>query len=340
MIYVEKTALGTELTERLEREGRQMQVVEPGFIPEDDKKNILITSSANNFVHKCPATSIYRCCGYFVTDAVEGCPFDCSYCILQAYLNHSWIKVYSDLSRMESEIRTLAAEGRRRLGTGELADSLALDGVLGLSEFFVPIVNSLDNIQFELKTKSVQVSRLYNLNPRNVVLSWSLNPSYIAEREEHGAAPVSERIKTAAQMAECGYRLAFHFDPLIMYPGWEEGYRSLIEELTDSIDPAVVEYISISTFRFMPDLAGIVREKHPESLLMRGDFVNGLDGKMRYFKPLRTKMIKMVTEALQSRWKDVFIYYCMEHSTVWEQNFGFDPGERDELEGLFPFYGR
>jgi len=338
MIYLEKSAAGSKMAEFLDKKGRSIIEVEDGFTPENSKENILITSQRNTFVHKCPATKIYRCCGLNVADVIEGCPFDCTYCILQSYLNHEYIKVYGNLDGIEEEMRAFNSQGKGRLCTGELSDSLALDGMLGLSEFFVPIANQLDNIQFELKTKSACVDRLLKLNPKNIIISFSLNPQEIITKEEHGTANLKNRLNAAKMCAEHGYRLAFHFDPIIYYDNFENGYRELIKELTSVINQDSVEYISMSTFRFMPELITIIRDKFDRSILTGQEYITSLDGKMRYPKHLRSHMLKTVVRFIKSDWKDVFIYFCMEHSSIWEKIFGGDPGERDELEALFPHY--
>ena len=59
------------------------------------------------------------------------------------------------------------------------------------------------------------------------------------------------------------------------------------------------------------------------------------DGKYRYYKSLRVDMLKTVYDSLRAEWKDVFIYFCMEHETVWESVIGYDPGDRDKFELLF-----
>jgi spore photoproduct lyase len=337
MIYIEKSAEHLPLAQKIVQNNEAI-LVEDGFIPEDNKKNILISSSKNNYVHRCPATKIYRCCNYYVADAVEGCPFDCSYCILQSYLNHSYIKVYGDINAITSEIHALGQTGNKaRLGTGELSDSLALDNTLCLSDFLLPVVNQYDNLQFELKTKSVNVGRLFNLNPKNVVVSWSLNPAHVIKAEEHGAAPLYSRLKAAKEVSEYGYGVSFHFDPIIYYEGFEKDYDDLIESLAEHVDERAVKYISVSTFRFIPELISSVREKFAGSLLLKGDYTKSLDGKMRYFKPQRVHMLRSVTNSIRKRWKNAFVYYCMEHSSTWENLMGYDPGEREEFESHFPF---
>lgn len=338
MIYIEKSAENLSIAKKVAKEN-EIVLVEDGFIPEDNKKNILITSSRNNYVHPCPATKIYRCCNYHVTDAVEGCPFDCSYCILQSYLNHSYIKVYGDSDAILDEIRTLGRSNKRvRLGTGELSDSLALDNILGLSELIVPVVNEYENIQFELKTKSANVSKLFNLNPKNMVISWSLNPENIIKNEEHGAASLKARLNAARELSSYGYKVSFHFDPVIYYEGFEKDYDNLIQLLAEYVDEKDVQFISVSTFRFIPELLSIVREKFGGSTLLKGDYIKSLDGKMRYFKPQRVHMLRSVVNSIKSRWSNVFVYFCMEHSSVWEKLQGYDPGEREDFENYFPFF--
>ena len=49
-------------------------------------------------------------------------------------------------------------------------------------------------------------------------------------------------------------------------------------------------------------------------------------------------MIGFVTEKLKKQWKKPFIYYCMEHSSIWEKILNYDPGEREEFETYFPCY--
>lgn len=337
MIYIEKSAENLPLALKVAKEN-EVVLVDDGFVPEDIKRNILISSSRNNYVHRCPATKIYRCCNYYVTDAAEGCPFDCSYCILQSYLNHSYIKVYGDTDAIVTEIRELASKGERvRLGTGELSDSLALDNILGLSEILVPVINEYDNVQFELKTKSANISKLFNLNPKNIVVSWSLNPEHVIKREEHGAASLKARLNAAKELSAYGYKVSFHFDPVIYYEGFEKDYDELIELLAAHVNESDVQFISVSTFRFIPELLSSVREKFGGSMLLKGDYTKGLDGKMRYFKPLRAHMLRSVTGSIRKRWKNAFMYFCMEHSSLWEKLMGYDPGEREELESLFPF---
>ena len=338
MIYIDEKSVNSHFHKIIEKQNLNYEIVSNPNEIEDVKNNIFITNTPNKFVHPCPATKVYRCCNYHVVDAVEGCPFDCTYCILQSYLNHEYIKVYSDVEEIKQEIIELNSKGNFRLGTGELSDSLALDNLLKLSDFFIPIINDLENIQFEFKTKSSNIKNLLNHNPKNIVISWSLNPEEIVKHEEHGAATLSQRLQAAKTCSEYGYKVSFHFDPLIYYDNFESGYKDLVKKMCEAVDEKNVEFISVSTFRFIPELIDIIREKFDSSYLLESTYIRSLDGKMRYFKALRKYMLKTFISEIRKYWKNTFIYFCMEHANIWEDIFKYDPGEREIFEKNFPFY--
>jgi len=335
-IFVDKNAVDSWPAVHAIKNCADVEFVESSLQVPDSKNSVHITSGPNSFVHRCPATKIYRCCNYYVADVAEGCPFDCTYCILQAYLNHEYIKVYSDFEGVKNDILSLPKDQFFRLGTGELSDSLALDHVINFSGYIAETVNSAENLLFEFKTKSANIKNLLNLNPKNMMVSWSLNPQEIADKEEHGTAKIHNRLKAANICAEYGYRIGFHFDPLIHYSGFEKGYSDVIEKMVSSVPESSVEYISVSTFRFIPELLDIVRDKFDRSLLLENEYVKTLDGKMRYFKPMRVQMLEHFVKEVRKHWKDVFIYFCMEHESVWKKLMGFDPMEREDFEKHFP----
>lgn len=339
MIYVEKSAENLPLTKLVAKE-HNIEVVDNCAEVEDKKSNVVISNHNDNFVHRCPATNIYRCCNYHVVDIMQGCPFDCAYCILQLYLPHKYIKVAGNTDNVLSDIKSSVMNQKRRIGSGELSDSLAMDKIIPLSKIIVPFVNKLDNILFEFKTKSDVIDNLLNLNPKNVMVSWSLNPASIIEKEEPYTASLERRLKAAETLSKYGYKTGFHFDPLIMTDNFEKLYGDLIENLTSRINEESVEYISISTFRCPSELMNIIRQRKNPSILTKGDFIKGIDSKTRYFKAERIKMIRFVTEKIKKYWKKPFIYYCMEHSSIWENILNYDPGEREEFEAYFPCYHR
>jgi len=302
----------------------------------EGKRRLLLTPHRGNFLKKCPGSEGRVCCNYYVINFASNCPMECSYCYLQDYLFHNpALKVFSNVDDLLDEAHALFSRHRSfffRVGTGELADSLVLDPFIGFSELIVPFFAEQPNALLELKTKSRCVERLMSLDPKGrVVVSWSMNPQRVIDADEHGTASLEERIEAARRCQEGGYKLGFHFDPMVEYDGWEEDYRAMIERIFSVIDHRRVVWISMGVLRNTPNLKRIMRQRFPSSRLLSGEQLLGPDGKMRYFHPLRVGMYRKMLRWIRQASPMVFIYLCMESREVWEQVFGFSPSCEKEL---------
>jgi spore photoproduct lyase len=219
-----------------------------------------------------------------------------------------------------------------RIGTGEFTDSLIWEPWTGLSKTLVPYFAEQDRIVLELKTKSTAIQNLKNLkHNRKTIVAWSLNTPGIIRTEERATASMGARLKAATQCEAWGYPLAFHFDPLILYEGCEEDYRRLVRRLFSSVSPQNITWISLGSFRFMPSLKPVIQKRFKKSKIVYGEFIPGLDGKMRYFKPLRIGLYRKMTHWIRELAPDVTLYFCMEDEEVWERALGFMPADRGGL---------
>ncbi len=303
------------------------------------KKKLLLCRNRGRFLDACPGTQRYRCCGYAVLTPGAGCPLDCTYCVLQAYLNNPLITLYANLQDMLDELESvpeLRGGGPiRRIGTGEFMDSLALDHLTDFTSFILPFFRSRPGLVLELKTKTVQVEPLLNLDHGgSYIISWSLNTASIVAAEEHGAAGLDERIAAAKKVMEKGYRVGFHFDPMIYHDGWEQGYRAVVELMAENIAPESIAWVSIGAMRFMPQLKGIAQRRFPGTRIYTGEFLPGMDGKMRYLQEIRLEMFKKMAGWFQDLLPGVFVYFCMENELSWNKSFGYFPASNAALKSL------
>ena len=311
------------------------EIVEPEVIEGSifDKHVLYLTKNKGRFFRPCPCTNkhYYLSCEYRILDVVTNCAFNCTYCILQSYLNQPFIQVYTNLGDLSKELDEI--RGFYRIGTGELTDSLFLDHITQLSTYLVPYFAKRDLI-LELKTKSTNIENLATLNHHgHTVVSWSLNAKGVVEREEIGAPPLEERLEAARQCQLWGYPLGFHFDPIIYYPGWEEGYSNTVDLLFKYIKPEKVAWISLGALRFMPPLKYQIKRRFPKSDIIYGEFIDGLDGKKRYFKPIRIRMYSHLLNCIRKYAPHVLVYLCMELPDVWKRVFGFVP-DKGELKQM------
>lgn len=319
--------------------GHHLPGLDPNQYPQNlskGKQNLLLCRNLGHFFKPCPATREYRCCDYQVINIGMNCPMDCVYCILQAYLNNPWLSIFVNVDDLLSELgATLAREPERfwRIGTGEFTDSLALDHLTGLSKILVPFICRQPRAVLELKTKSAAISNLEGLmHQGRTIVAWSLNSSQIMREEELRTATLDERLQAAVQCAEWGYQLAFHFDPIIDHPGWQEGYAATIEQLFRRVPREKIAWISLGALRFLPPLKQIAVGRFPKTRIFSEEFINGLDGKRRYFRTRRVELYRYLHGLLKAQAApQTCLYLCMESDEIWREVFGFTPEERGGL---------
>lgn len=302
------------------------------------KQRLLLCRNKGKFLRPCPGTREYICCGYQVLNIGMNCPMDCVYCILQAYLNNPWISCFVNVDDLLAELdEAFSRQPQRfwRIGTGEFTDSLAMDRLTGLSHVLVEFMAKKPQGVLELKTKTAEIHNLEDLDHNGrTIAAWSLNAPQITAREELHTASLEQRLAAAARCAAWGYRLAFHFDPIIYHPGWQEGYDRIISMLFDHVPAEKIAWISMGCLRFLPQLKAIAGHRFPKSVFFYEEFVDGLDGKQRYFRSQRIEMYRFLLERIRRLAPDVFVYLCMESGEIWREVFGFVPEERGGLAAM------
>jgi spore photoproduct lyase len=198
------------------------------------------------------------------------------------------------------------------------------------------LVAEFPEVLLELKTKSAEVGALLE-SPAlpNVVAAWSLNPAARVASDEAGTASLVARLAAASAVVAAGYRVAFHFDPVVLGDGWEDDYRVLVRQLAAAVAPDRVAWVSVGTLRFPPHFL----ERWGRRLAGRPEYfaemVPGSDGKLRSFWPLRRRAYRLLEGELR-RWggAELPVYLCMETPEMWNSAFGRDPAEGEVAAAL------
>src|ERR1700722_14058389 len=295
------------------------------------KRRLVIARHKTPFLMPCPAgSSKFACCGYLVLTLASNCPMDCSYCFLQEYLaDNPAFQLYANYTDSFDELDRLSANahGRSfRVGTGELADSLAFDSITGISRELVEFFAARENLTLELKTKTDEIENLIGLDPRGrVLVSWTLSPDEVYRSSEHRTASPTARIAAARAVLDAGYRVAFHFDPLIAHPDAERDYVQLIDQLLDVIPPKQISFISMGGLRMTPRLRSAARRRFAEDPMLCGEDVLASDGRFRTFTPLRLNLYRTLAHRFKKPGGEVPAYLCMEPASVHEHVFGAVP---------------
>ena len=300
------------------------------------KSVLFLTYNRGAFIKTCPGTRSYTCCGYQILHIGTYCSMDCTYCILQTYFHPPVLQYFVNHDDLFKELEVIFAEKNiRRLGTGEFTDSLIWELWTDLSNRLVPVLAAQKSAVLELKTKTTAIDRLKPLSHnRKTIMAWSVNTPRIIAGQERQTATLSARLKAAAKCESWGYPLAFHFDPILIYAGCEADYEQVVKQIFSYVNADNIVWISLGTFRFMPALKPLIQKRFPESDIIYGEFITGLDGKMRYFKPLRIEIYQKIIACIRAHAPRVLIYFCMEDDEVWQKSLGFAASEQGGLSKM------
>jgi len=327
-IYIEKSVQDAPLVAR----ARQMfpkakfEIIEkkqlvgsPNFSRRTD--TLLIHKEQYDFVKPCPCSQGNAGCGYNLINLGFGCRFECEYCFLQQYQNLHAILLPANVQDFLAKIdQTNWRKGlfdRPRIGSGEFTDSLVFDELTQYTHEIVPFFRARPHLQFEFKTKSVCIDGLLREGgAENVVVGWSVNAPGFIEHTEHFTLGLSARLQAAAEVARAGYRLGFHFDPVVPFAGWQAAYKETAEQIAQSVPLEKVAWISVGLLRFSRELKKAVENRFPENTILDGEFLLEFDGKMRYPKALREEVYSYFVPLLRKMFPHTQVYICMEDPEV------------------------
>ncbi|MFC2092019.1 radical SAM protein [Elusimicrobiota bacterium] len=283
-------------------------------------KSIFIIKQEYDLFKPCPCTKSCVCCNYHIFNMGFGCPYECTYCYLQEYTNSPGIIIPSNIGLYLGRFNDYKKKFVR-IGSGEFSDSLAYDDITGFSEQIIDYFRKRDgSIIFEFKTKSAKVDNIVKSESSdNIVVSWSLNPQKIIDKNEYYTQSLQSRINAAKKCVAAGYKVGFHFDPVIFYEGWNSDYKDVVDYLFDNIKGSSILWISLGTFRFKRQLKGIIENRFPGNNITTGELLIGFDGKLRYSEYIRSNMYKSMIKWIRKRSNKPFIYLCMENAGMWKE---------------------
>lgn len=270
-----------------------------------------------------------RCCKLRTLDAVMQCGFGCAYCSVQAFYNENQIRIVSNLKEKLEELEV--PEDVWHIGTGQASDSLLLGDDYGTLSALASFAEKHPEVVVELKSKAGR-NVFQKKWPRNMVFTWSLNAPSIIEKEEHFTATLEERLQDAERARDNGNLVGFHIHPMFFFKGWQEEYKTVVEEITKRFKPEEICMISIGTLTFTKAVLKRLREQGEESRVLQME-LSPAAGKYSY--PLEKKELMFSTvyryfpEEFQ---KNVFFYLCMEDPTLWKPVLGREYGCDKEFE--------
>ena len=286
----------------------------------------------NEVFGMCPVASEKTvCCNLRTIDVAQGCGLGCSYCSIQTFYEDGAIAVEKNLEDKLASIK-LDPNKNYHIGSGQSSDSLALGNKNGILDAQLDFASNNPNIILEFKTKSKNINHFLNVKmPKNIFVSWSLNPQLFIDNEEARTASLIQRLESARRLSDKGILVGFHFHPLVHYEGWEKDYKKLINNLMDMFSPNEIALISFGTLTFIKPAIKSLRQVGTKSKILQIPFAEAA-GKMSYPMETKKKIFSKVWDSF-TPWHDkVFFYFCMEDKELWNHVFGKCYESNDDFE--------
>jgi len=257
------------------------------------------------------------CPNFYVLAHANGCAFTpgCSYCYLRSSL---WSlkapNVFTNVDKMLEEVKAWIATDELEsyvLNAGNLSDSLVFEETRPLVGRLVDVFRECAEAKGRkhallLLTKGGrrECRPLRGLEPcANVIVSFSVNSRRAASNHEKGTAPVTERVKAAADLKRRGWRLRMRIDPMIL--GFDNSW------IIDQVGRLEPERVTLGTLRAEPNLFrhvdnGLLKDLEPPTRA---------GGLARYSKERRIAIYREAVEALAGI---CTVALCEETPDVWD----------------------
>ena len=265
------------------------------------------------------------CPNYWHFSPYGFCPYGCKYCYLagtQGVKFSPTVKIYVNLPEILAEIDRIA----RRLGKptafyiGKLQDALALDPLTAYSTIMIPFFAGHPFARLTLLTKSTNISRLINLEPRgHSILSWSVNPPEVCDAFEENVPDIEGRLEAMRYAAKAGYLVRAVMMPIIPIEGWQDIYTTFTRNLIETVPLLRLTVGGICSYRAARGLMEIKSGLHNAVSLNLDNIMESQDGRARYSGSLRQEIYSLITSVVQKYRPGLELALCLEEKILWQK---------------------
>ena len=206
---------------------------------------------------------------FFYTTEILNCLFDCEYCFLQGLYPSGNIVIFLNRKELEKAVTKELKNGPFMLSVSYNSDLLVFEKLTGFVDRWVDFAQEHPAITIELRTKSSITYPFLQKSPiDNFQLSWTLAPNRAINLFEKHTPSAESRIKAIKQSINAGWKIRLCFDPVILFPNWQQEYQALIEEVFNEVDNNYILDATIGPFRMAKEHLKQARKRYPTSPLL------------------------------------------------------------------------
>ena len=241
------------------------------------------------------------------------CIYDCEYCFLQGKHMSAHYLLFVNYEDFLSEIKNKIKDNKFHktyFFSGYDCDSLALDGITGFVDNFLPIFKKNKNGILELRTKSTQINSILKHKPiNNCILAFSFTPDKISRKIEHKTPSVKKRIKAIKELADKGWKIGLRFDPIIPTLNFNNDYEELIKDIASSIPKKNLHSISFGMMRFPKKIFKKINKELTSKEIYKFP-ITKRNNLFSYPKELENKLSEFIYKTIKKNLGKVPIYNC------------------------------
>lgn len=242
------------------------------------------------------------------------CIYDCRYCFLQGMFRSAHLVFfvnYEDFERAIEEKINEASQEESYFFSGYDCDSLALDSVTRFVDSFLPFFARHSNAWLELRTKSVQIKTLLEMDPvSNCVVAFSLTPAEIGTVLEDKTLPLEHRLEAMEKLQERGWKLGLRFDPLIYHEKFREQYEELFYNVFRKIHVPALHSVSLGPFRLPKEGYENIYRLYPDEKLFAGP-LEERRAMVSYTREIEEEMINFAARRLLQYIPEGIFFPCL-----------------------------
>ena len=238
-----------------------------------------------------PVCQSFGCKHFYYSSPLMNCPFDCSYCFLQAMFPSAYTVAFVNLSDFAREIADTAkrhAPDKVYIAASYDTDLAAFQSVYPYQEALVSELVDYDasvakNLVLEFRTKSAD-SSFFRHHPRSVtsaeilsalVFAFTLSPDACIERYERGTPRLDSRMAAIRIAQASGYSIRLCFDPVFPEKDLLPLYPTFFDRVFGGLNGEQILDVSHGFFRMSDEYFRRIKRANPGSRLFSQAFPRG-----------------------------------------------------------------
>lgn len=251
---------------------------------------------------------------FYYTSNLMNCIYHCDYCYLQGMYPSGHVVAFLNLEDYFAEVAKILKEHSMYLCISYDTDLLALEPLFHFTEQWIRFAKHHPDLTLEIRTKSGNPELFSALRhawdeertdnphqlPERLIFAWTVSPECISLTTEHGAAPLSARLKALNAAKSAGFSVRLCFDPMIYCSGWQEAYQELVfqifEQFTPKLLPEELLDVSIGVFRISTEYLKNMRKKRPDSPIIQFPYTS--EHGVSHYGNLSEKMVQYLYQLL------------------------------------------